>query len=354
MPHHTPCPPTPRSPHVAVIVTVRNEEHTITALLESLIAQTCPPDEVVVVDGGSEDKTVQVLRAYQHRLPLKIRVCPGVNISQGRNIAIRETTAPIIASTDAGVRLSPHWLEHLTAAWRRGENPPAVAGFFSPDPRTPFELALAATTLPLPEEIDPARFLPSSRSVAFTRTTWEAVGGYPEWLRYSEDVVFDLRVRGRVGDFAWAPEAVVFFRPRSSVGAFFRQYRNYAFGDGQADLWRHRHLVRYLTYMVVLPLGVWLGVTVHPGFLFVLLVGGLAYCRRPWWRLWRLNGSWSWREKLLAALWVPLLRLVGDVAKMIGYPQGVWWRWQHRGNVHIHWRRDLTRHVTGSAGGRLL
>lgn len=341
-------------PRVAVIVTVLNEEDTIATLLDSLVAQTLRPEEVVIVDGGSQDKTVEIIRQYATRLPLKVKVCPRVNISAGRNIAVRETNAPVIAVTDAGVRLSPHWLENLLAPWQRGENPPAVAGFFLPAPRTPFELALAATTLPLVEEISPQHFLPSSRSVAFTRTTWERVGGYPEWLAYSEDVVFDLRVRGIVGDFTWAPEAVVYFRPRPNMGAFFRQYRNYAYGDGQADLWRRRHLARYVTYLLVLPALIVLSLKGHPLFGGVLLIGGLAYCRRPWWRLRRLGAEWPARARIMAALWVPLLRVVGDVAKMIGYPLGLWWRWRHRQDPRIHWRRDLTRPVSGTAGGRLI
>ncbi len=337
---------------VALILTVLNERESIAAVLESLAQQTRPPDEIIVVDGGSTDGTVEVLRAYRDRLPLRVLVRPGANISRGRNEAIRATQADIIVSTDAGVRIPPDWLEHLLAAWDEGD-PVAVAGFFLPDPQTPFETALAATTLPLPEEIDPHRFLPSSRSVAFLRSTWERVGGYPEWLDYSEDVVFDLRVRALVGPFAWAPRAVVYFRPRSSLRAFFRQYRNYAFGDGQADLWRMRHLIRYGTYGGLLPGFLIAALLVHPLFLLGPLMGLYLYVRRPWKRLNRLveRGSFWQRARLL--LWVPVLRVVGDVAKMVGYPQGLWWRFRHRHDPRIHWRRDLPRRVGGTSGGRL-
>lgn len=339
---------------VAVIITVLNEADTILDLLHSLAAQTRPPDEVIVADGGSTDGTPEILNAYEGPLSLRVLSVPGANISQGRNAAIRATAAPLIACTDAGVRLSPTWLEQLLAPWTEGDDPPAVAGFFLPDPRTTFELALAATTLPLREEITPARFLPSSRSVAFKRETWERVGGYPEWLRYSEDVVFDLRVRGLVGEFAWAPDAVVAFRPRPTLAAFFRQYRNYAFGDGQADLWRLRHAIRYATYLVVLPLLMLGGLLVHPTVWGLLLLGGLAYCRRPWWRLARIGGTFDRRARLGAALWVPLLRALGDIAKMVGYPAGLWWRYRNRHDPRVHWRRDLPRRVSGSSGGKVV
>ena len=341
------------SPQVAVIATVLNEVQSIRALLDSLAAQTRAPDEIVIVDGGSTDGTLEILHEYTARLPLRVLSLPGANISQGRNAAVRAARSEIIVSTDAGVRIPRDWLAHLVSPWERGENPPAVAGFFLPDPQTLFEWALGATTLPLQEEIDPRRFLPSSRSVAFRRDVWERVGGYPEWLAYSEDVVFDLRVRALAGDFAWAPEAVVYFRPRSSLRAFYRQYRNYAFGDGQADLWRRRHAIRYGTYLVALPALLALGLFFHPGAWGLLALGGLAYCRRPWWRLSRLR-SVAAGPRWLAYAWVPLLRVVGDVAKMIGYPQGLWWRWRHRHDPRVHWRRDLPGRVDGTSGGRVL
>ncbi len=341
------------SPHVAVIATVLNEAESIRALMDSLAAQTRAPDEIIIVDGGSTDGTVTILQEYTDRLPLRVLSLPGANISQGRNAAIRAARSDIIVSTDAGVRIPPDWLARLVAPWDRGENPPAVAGFFAPDPRTLFEWALAATTLPLVEEIDPARFLPSSRSVAFRRDVWERVGGYPEWLAYSEDVVFDLRIRALVGEFAWAPDAVVYFRPRPRLRAFFRQYRNYAFGDGQADLWRMRHAIRYGTYLIAFPALLALGWGIHPLFWALILLGMALYCRRPWWRLQRLpfpgTGA-RWR----GYLWVPVLRVVGDVGKMVGYPRGLWWRWRHRHDPRVYWRRDLPKRVGGTSGGRVI
>ena len=64
--------------------------------------------------------------------------------------------------------------------------------------------------------VDPERFLPSSRSVAFLKADWAACDGYPEWLDYCEDLVYDLALRERYGQFAFAPRALVHFRPRSS------------------------------------------------------------------------------------------------------------------------------------------
>lgn len=330
---------------VSLVLTVLNEGDHLRRLLDSLVGQSYPADEIVICDGGSRDTTVAVIQSYADRLPIKVVSAPGSNISQGRNAAIKATTHPIIAVTDAGVWLDPDWLAALLAAsnWRVYEGQPAsqaqantqkgpvlVAGFYQSDPVSLFEVALGATTLPNVSEINAGRFLPSSRSVAFLKSAWEAVGGYPEWLDFSEDVVFDLALREKFGAFAFAPKAIAHFRPRASLGSFARQYFNYAKGDGKANLWPRIHLIRYFTYLVAVPLGLYAALVVSPWLWLVGLLAVLAYLRRPLQRLRQvhLKKATDW---LIVLGWVPVIRVVGDLAKMVGYPVGVWWRLTQKG-----------------------
>jgi len=320
----------PQPPGVSVVVTVRDEAESIGRLLTSLAAQTRAPDDVVVVDGGSTDGTPAILAAWAERgdLPLVVLSRPGANISAGRNAAIGAARGPIVACTDAGVRLEPGWIEALVAPFATGER--FVAGFFASDPSGAFETALGATTLPERAEIDPGRFLPSSRSVAFRKEAWAAAGGYPEWLDYCEDLVFDFRLREAVGPAAFAPEAVAHFRPRPTLAAFARQYYRYARGDGKAGLWAGRHLVRYGTYLVVGPAVALVALRVSPWAWAALAAGLGAMLRAPFGRLARQWAPLSAPERVAAALWVPAIRVTGDGAKMVGYPAGLLWRWRHR------------------------
>ena len=313
--------------HVSVIATVKNEAQTVLMLLDSLAAQTRLPDEVIIVDGGSTDGTVEVLeeRAAGGVLPLKVLMRPGTNISQGRNAAITEATGEIIASTDAGVRLSPNWLEELTRPFESLNPPYVVSGFFAPDPQAVFETALGATVLPVLADVKPEKFLPSSRSVAFRKEAWERVGGYPEWLDYCEDLVFDFKLR-ELGPFAFAPRAIAYFRPRKSLGAFFKQYYLYARGDGKADLWRVRYAIRYSTYLVAVPAILLLGLWRSPLWWLLFLVGGAMMFWTPYKRLWPMMRGCGFADKVRAILWVPIIRVTGDIAKMVGYPVGVLWR----------------------------
>lgn len=308
---------------ISVVITVLNEAKTLPDLLASLESQTRSPDEIVIADGGSSDGSLSVIDDWRSRLPLTIVHAPGANISEGRNAGISRARGEIILSTDAGVRLVPTWVAALAAPMEERPELPGVAGFFEPDPRTVFELAMGATVLPAIGEIDPHRFLPSSRSFAFRKAAWEQVGGYPEWLDYCEDLVFDFALADAFGSFGWAPDAIAYFRPRSTMAAFFRQYFQYARGDGKANLWLRRHLARYITY-VAAAATILFSVVANPWLLLLLPIGGIAYCQAPARRLIRAKAPIG--QRIQALILVPAIRLVGDLAKMIGYPVGLWWR----------------------------
>jgi N-acetylglucosaminyl-diphospho-decaprenol L-rhamnosyltransferase len=321
----------------SLVVTVLNEAAALPALLESIEAQAVRPDEVIFVDAGSSDGTAELLEAWAESWPgATVLAAPGSNIAQGRNVGIRAAQGPIIAVTDAGVALAPSWLERLLDALTIDRDAAVAAGFFRADAQNVFEWAMGATVLPLDDDIEPARFLPSSRSIAFRRAAWEAVGGYPEWLDYGEDLVFDLALRAAGYRFVWTPDAVVWFRPRGTLAAFFRQYYRYARGDGKANLWRNRHVIRYTAYSF--GLASMLVGRRRPVALLALIGAGALYCARPVRRLFATppplppTGEPRFLRPAVACLalaHIPLIRLVGDVAKMLGYPAGVAWRLRH-------------------------
>lgn len=310
---------------VSLIATVYNEAESIGSWLESVEGQSRTPDEIVIVDAGSTDGTQQILARLQDEGRLRFVVDPGANVPRGRNRAICEARFPVIAVTDAGTKLAPDWLANLTAPLA-DRSVSVVGGFFRPAGRTAFEVVLAAVITPREDEIDPRKFLPSSRSIAFVKSAWEKVGGYPEWLRAGEDLVFDMKLREAGFGFAFAPDAVVEWYPRPTLKEFFKQYRHYARGDGHGFLWPKRHAVRYLSYTlgaVLLALG-----RRRPWLLAPFSAGLVVYMRKFVRRLWRARPFESTLVMCAATGLVPVIVVVGDVAKMVGLPQGLWERWQ--------------------------
>ena len=299
----------------ALVATVRNEASRIDEFLASLERQTRTPDAIVVTDGGSTDDTPQRLAAFAARtkLPFRWSSVPG-NRSKGRNAAIRIAEADLIAVTDVSV-LDPSWFERILAPLERGEAD-IVAGWYELLVETPKERAVGLLTQYSLDQVRPETFLPSSRSVAFTKKAWEKAGGYPEDLATTEDTVFDLRLRQAGCRFVFEPQAIVRWRPATTAATAYRMYRQFAESDGQAGIFLasySRYGFVYGAYAAGLLLLI-LGILWWPLWV-LLLVGGITYV------LFRI------RKVVRVALWsqIPYAIVVGfalDAAMLTGYVRG--------------------------------
>ncbi|TLZ43142.1 MAG: glycosyltransferase [Methanobacteriota archaeon] len=299
----------------AIVATVRNEEGRLAEFLASLERQTFRPDIVVVTDGGSTDRTPQLLEAFTAHtsLPFRWASAPG-NRSVGRNAAIRLAEADVIACTDASL-LDPAWFERIVAPIERGEAD-FVAGWYELQADRPKDRVIGLLTQYSLEQIRPTDFLPSSRSVAFTRSLWERAGGYPEAFEGNEDSLFDLAVERLHPRKVFAPNAVVRWRPAASVRGVYRQQRKYAVGDGQAGIFLTTR-TRYAAYFVVYIGGIVLALIgiVRPIAWSVLLILGAGYILFRARKILRA-GLWPWLP------YAALLVVTWDVSLMVGYARG--------------------------------
>lgn len=115
--------------NISVCITTLNEEGTITKLLEGLFAGTKRPDEVVIVDAGSTDRTIEIIRHFQKKdNRIKLLVEKGVSRARGRNIAVELSKGDVIAMTDAGCIPTKYWLERIISPFPSGVD--VVAGFY--------------------------------------------------------------------------------------------------------------------------------------------------------------------------------------------------------------------------------
>lgn len=298
---------------VTLIATVLNAGEHVGGFLASIAAQTRRPDEIVIVDGGSSDGTLETLQAADGIVVVEE---PGANIARGRNLAAAAASHDVLAVADADCEYPPLWLERLLVPLEEGAD--VSMGWYEPMPRTFFETCSVSVSLPLSaDEVDPATFMPSARSVAFRREVLLGVGGYPEWLPIGEDMWVNHRWRERGFDLRFAPEAVAHWRPRPTLRATCTQYFRYARGDAEAGMYPDRHAIRYATYA-----GLGLSLASRRSWPKLLaLVGGAAYARTPVRRAWaRLENP---RERALATIVVPALMACTDAAKMAGYAAGV-------------------------------
>ena len=311
---------------VSVVVTVRNDREGLRELLPGLAAQTATPDEIVIVDGGSVDGTLDVLSETAFAdVPIRKIVAPGANIAAGRNVGVREAQNELIACTDAGCRPAPGWLEALIADLRQSD---LVGGLFVADGETEFEKIVSLTHYPVPEELDEtSRFVRLShrlfgrqyvasraggRSMAFHRDVWRAVGGFPERQYAGEDQAFVRSVVDSGFTAELSRGAVVHWRPPGSWTSTARMFFLYCRGDVRSK-GRSRHLLRFAAW----TLGPWAAIRMGWRLRIVELAAAAAYVALPLRRAHRAGiRPMRWSQ-------IPLAVLVKDFSQLAGAAVGL-------------------------------
>ncbi len=313
---------------VSVIMTVRNDPAGCAETLDSLNHQTRSPDEVVIVDGGSNDSTIdRICRFIFADTRFRLIEAPGVNIARGRNIAARAATGEIIACIDSGCRAEPDWLEKLLRPFEEDPDVEFVAGFYRIDSHSLLEEVVGLATMRgqlAPP--DPETFNPSARSMACKKVIWSRAGGWPEWIGFSEDTLFDHKVRKMEVGWRFASDAIVHWRPRRSYSAVAKQFYHYGTGRGHTQigasgfLYNLRNILLVAAAAACCLVTTW-AVTVLAAFVLYFYVWTFHHKA---WRIARRTGRRIAYPMCLSVMWFVL------ASNTIGYVVGSWQRLRHR------------------------
>lgn len=303
---------------ISFITTVFNEQDSIAAFLESLDKQTLKPDEIVIVDGGSTDKTLSVISNFQFLISKnKIKVISKKgNRSVGRNEAIKKATSDIIVVSDAGCILDKDWIKKITEPFK-DKKIDVVSGYYYPITHNVFEKCLACYTCAMPDKIDGNNFLPSSRSVAFKKSAWKQVGGYPEYLETCEDLVFDKNLKKAGFKFVFQKEAVVYWPQRKNPVQAFFQFYNYAKGDGQALYFRQQTPFLYLRFLLLVSVSAF-AIFMKSQKMFSALSGLLLL-----YILISIIKNYKYIKETKALYILPSLQIISDIAVFLGTTIGL-------------------------------
>jgi biofilm PGA synthesis N-glycosyltransferase PgaC len=141
--------PGPFQHSVAVVVAARNEEDSISDLLQALEQQeTDQQFEVIIVDDASSDRTVQIAQAHwQRKFRLRVIPCGGAGKKDALTTGIISTEADIILVTDADCLPGVQWIRSLSHQFS-DEQCQFVAGTIKPKNETGMiESTLATETI---------------------------------------------------------------------------------------------------------------------------------------------------------------------------------------------------------------
>lgn len=304
---------------ISFITTVYNEEKTIDVFLDSLLEQTQLPDEIIIVDGGSRDNTinkiVQKAKQIQHKKIKFTLIEKEGNRSVGRNEAITHAKGEIIVCSDAGNRLDKQWLEYIVKPFVH-RSTDVVAGYYNGVAHTVWQKALIPYVLVMPDKIDPDNFLPATRSMAFKKSIWQKMGGFPEEYAHNEDYVFARKLRDTHIKITFVKDAVVNWLPPRTIRQTFRMFWRFAYGDIEAGIVRPKVIFIFFRYLLALCL---LGIALnsHVGWLYAVIVFFfIAYV------FWAINKNYRYVHSVHALYLLPFLQFLSDAAVMSGSCSG--------------------------------
>ncbi len=201
-------------PLVSVVIPCYNQAHFLREAIESALAQTYTPLEIVVVDDGSTDDTFAVAQSYGDRV-VAVRQ-PNAGLSAARNAAIRASNGAFVVLLDSDDKLLPSGVASRVRFLLEDPEVAIVTGYYR-------EMDAEGTLLPRIPELrkptaQPALYQTVRRNwgppVGWTirRSALERCGLFDPLLRSCEDWDLLIRLSSRYG-FAYDPE----------VGAHYRQ-----------------------------------------------------------------------------------------------------------------------------------
>lgn len=276
----------------AVIIPTLNEEKFIARCLDSVICQSYPFEDmdVMVIDGGSKDRTIEIVREYQKKYS-NIRVLnnPGRIQSIAFNIGIQSSTAPYIVRLDAHALYKPYYIEGCIKGLEGDSKRGNVGGQWDIQPQNDSLWAITNAILNYSKfGIGGASYRIGAKAGdadtvpfgSFPRTMIEKIGGMRDDLPRGEDNEFNSRIKRAGYSIYFDPAIECIYYARPTLKASCRQM--YANGESIGHLFYVdrdsiglRHMIP-LIFVVGIIGGTILSLVFFP-FVYLLLAGLCLY-----------------------------------------------------------------------------
>jgi len=263
---HPPKPPQAATarPTLAVIIAAYNEESVLADAITALLAQSDPPDEILVADDGSTDGTTTILTQNFALTPPALGgiTAPGARLRwlraphQGKaktlNLALPHIQSELFVTVDADTTLLPHAITAMRQAFAADQNLVAATGILAPrcDPGLSGRLLEWFQTYEYIRNFlgryawarQNALLLISGAFAGFRRDAVMRVGGFePDCLVEDYELIHRLRRYGYDNQLNWHSTVIGAARAITSapatIPAFLRQRRRWFGGFLQTQFW---------------------------------------------------------------------------------------------------------------------
>jgi glycosyltransferase involved in cell wall biosynthesis len=209
---------TRKKPLVSIVIPCHNAERWISAALESALGQTYPNTEVIVVDDGSTDGSLKVIKQFDKNV--RWLSTPNRGPSAARNVGLRAATGEWIQFLDADDLLHPHKLD---LSLRGSETYPTVEFVWAPHVSTVEDFSMSSAGIEAQEPSDLHITISQSALVAyyapstamFRKSFLERVGNWNESLRRWVDLEYHARIAAELSYYARLNKPLYFYRQHS-------------------------------------------------------------------------------------------------------------------------------------------
>lgn len=220
---------------ISVVIPTYNEEKGIKQCVESIFANTEHPYEVIVADGGSTDKTVEIAKS----VGAIVYNNPKRTAASGRNIGLAHATGDIIAFTDGDNYVDKNWLQSIRVAFENDDSIGGIGGKVAPAPPiNEIERFWGNLWLNVIMFFGEDEFIIETRSLknsfitancAYRKSVLDELKGFNEWFgNNAEDVDLMWRALDSGAKLKYVPTAVVFAHSPTTM----REMKHKSYRDG--------------------------------------------------------------------------------------------------------------------------
>lgn len=218
---------------ISVVIPTHNEEKRIANCLEALEKNTRKPGEIILVDGGSEDQTVQKASS----LGVKVINNPRQHAAAGRNIGIEAAEGEIIAFTDADCLPETTWIESIHQAFQ-DKALDGLGGHVEPaDPENEYEAFWGMLSLRIIMSFGEEAYVVNRKTLnqglitancAYRKELLQKLKGFDEWFaNHAEDIDLTWRALEYGARLTYVPSVrVKAHSPTSLEGIKEKSFRN--------------------------------------------------------------------------------------------------------------------------------
>lgn len=216
----------------SLVTPIKNEEDSIIEFLKSIENQTQIPTEIFIVDGGSTDKTIELIKGYLQKTKLSIQLFTinSKSISEQRNLGIRKSTNEFIVLADAGNILHKDYCLNLIGAFLEYPDADLVGAIYYALDNQCAEYFIYDW-----ENFNGwYEFLPAGKTMAIKKSLALSIGGFPEFLSYAgEDALFDIKYRAVSNHWVFNSNSFVYWDIPKNIEDTIKKFRAYGEGLGE-------------------------------------------------------------------------------------------------------------------------